>query len=42
LGRAYFSGINSLAAGAIADEYIDPDRKLLQIANKNFKNGYKK
>jgi len=42
LDKVHFSGINSLAAGAIADEYIDPDRKLLQIENKTFRNGFKK
>lgn len=31
-----------MAAGELKDEYIDPDRKLLQIENENFKKGYTK
>lgn len=29
--KAYFGDINSLAASGVKDEYVDPDRKLLQI-----------
>ncbi len=31
-----------MAAGTIKDEYIDPDRKLLQIENEKFKKGFTK
>lgn len=37
--KSYFGDLNSLATNK--DEYIDPDRKLLQIQNERFKNGPK-
>ena len=34
--------LNSLAAGDIKDEYIDPDRKLFQLENETFQKSYTK
>lgn len=34
--------MNSLADGTVKDEYIDPDRKRLQIENETFKKGFNK
>jgi hypothetical protein len=42
LKKSYFADINSLAASEIKDEYVDPDRKLLQIENETFKSGFSK
>ena len=42
LKKSFLGPINSLASGDLKDEYVDPGRKLLQIENENFKNGYTK
>ena len=40
--KSYFGDINSLATSEIKDDYVDPDRKLLQIQNQTFKTGFNK
>jgi hypothetical protein len=42
LDLSYFTGVNSLAAGEVKDEYIDPARKLLLYENEVFKKGFHK